>query len=123
MQRRSRVKCTAVVSPSPVGLAIVTGYPRDPAGKATGDFQIQMTNASGHAPLNVILTDRSYQAPPIQTALSPAESVQTTISTRSSAGWYDVAITSDALPGLECRFAGHVETGRWSSTDPAMGEA
>ncbi|MGN6725281.1 MAG: phosphocholine-specific phospholipase C, partial [Tepidisphaeraceae bacterium] len=92
------------------GLAIVAGYPRDAAGKATGDFQIQMTNASGQAPLNVVLTDRSYQAPPVHTTLSPAQSAQTTIGTRSSAGWYDVAITSEALPGFECRFAGHVET-------------
>jgi phospholipase C len=36
-------------------------------------------------------------------------------------GWYDLVITVDGDPGFEYRFAGHVETGRDSISDPALG--
>ncbi|CAM4185210.1 phospholipase C, phosphocholine-specific [Kerstersia similis] len=37
--------------------------------------------------------------------------------------WYDFTVTIDALPGWSRRFAGRVETGRDSISDPAMGQA
>ena len=36
-------------------------------------------------------------------------------------GWYDLVITVEQDPTFEYRFAGHVETGRESISDPAMG--
>jgi phospholipase C len=36
-------------------------------------------------------------------------------------GWYDLVITVDGDAGFEYRFAGHVETGRDSISDPALG--
>jgi phospholipase C len=38
----------------------------------------------------------------------------------ASGFWYDFAVTCDADPGYERRFAGRVETGRHSVSDPAM---
>jgi phospholipase C len=35
-----------------------------------------------------------------------------------SHGWYDVSVTAGAL---RYRYAGRIETGAWSVTDPAMG--
>jgi len=40
---------------------------------------------------------------------------------RASAGWYDITVTDPAHPGWLRRFAGRVETGRDSISDPAMG--
>jgi phospholipase C len=39
----------------------------------------------------------------------------------STHGWYDVTITSSADPLFVRQPAGHVETGRVSITDPALG--
>jgi phospholipase C len=36
-------------------------------------------------------------------------------------GWYDIAVTSDAAPRFVWRFAGHLENGRDSTSDPAIG--
>jgi phospholipase C len=36
-------------------------------------------------------------------------------------GWYDITITSHADPAYLRRLAGHVETGRPSISDPALG--
>jgi phospholipase C len=36
-------------------------------------------------------------------------------------GWYDFLITTDADPGFQYHFAGHVETGKDSASDPALG--
>jgi phospholipase C len=41
----------------------------------------------------------------------------------SSFGWYDFLITTDASPTFARQLAGHVETGRDSMTDPAIGAA
>lgn len=38
-----------------------------------------------------------------------------------SSGWYDYSITLEGYPEFEQRFAGHVETGKSSTTDPLMG--
>jgi phospholipase C len=42
------------------------------------------------------------------------------IDTSKSHGWYDFTVTLANHPGFSKRYAGHVETGRWSMTDPAM---
>ncbi|GGE27649.1 phosphocholine-specific phospholipase C [Sphingobacterium cellulitidis] len=39
-----------------------------------------------------------------------------------SQGWYDFEITSDQNPDLFIKYAGHIENGKPSSTDPLMGE-
>ncbi|MCW2781143.1 MAG: phospholipase phosphocholine-specific [Marmoricola sp.] len=44
-----------------------------------------------------------------------------TIDLAATHGWYDVRITAVGLPGWLRRFAGHVETGRASTSDPAIG--
>ena len=36
-------------------------------------------------------------------------------------GWYDLAVTSGRSADLRQRFAGHLENGRDSISDPAMG--
>jgi phospholipase C len=53
--------------------------------------------------------------------LEPWESVSTNWSLRRMYGWYDLVITVEGDPGFEYQFAGHVETGEDSISDPAMG--
>ena len=45
-----------------------------------------------------------------------------TIDLRSVFGWYDLTVTIDSDKNTLWRIAGHVETGRDSASDPALGE-
>lgn len=38
-----------------------------------------------------------------------------------SAGWYDLTVTIDEVPGWARRLAGRLENGRPSTSDPALG--
>jgi hypothetical protein len=49
----------------------------------------------------------------------PAKRREHRLLLESSSGWYDLAITTADQNDL-CRFAGHVETGRPSTSDPAV---
>jgi phospholipase C len=40
---------------------------------------------------------------------------------KSSFGWYDLTITADADPDFLRRFAGHLDNGHGSVSDPAFG--
>jgi phospholipase C len=53
--------------------------------------------------------------------LQPNETLEKYWPLDSSFGWYDFAVTSDSNSLFERRLAGHVETGRDSMSDPAMG--
>ncbi|MGJ7526963.1 phosphocholine-specific phospholipase C [Variovorax sp. GB1P17] len=53
--------------------------------------------------------------------VQPDASVHDTWNLSASAQWFDVRITTDAQSGFLRRFAGHVETGRHSLTDPRIG--
>jgi phospholipase C len=37
-----------------------------------------------------------------------------------SGGWYDFTVECPALPGFSRRFAGKLECGVWTTSDPAM---
>lgn len=55
--------------------------------------------------------------------LHPHDSASFVSSLRQSAGWYDLTITVDSDPTFSRQLAGHVETGRTSTSDPAIGAA
>ncbi len=54
-------------------------------------------------------------------AAASGETARSLWSLAASDGWYDIVVTSAATPGLVHRYAGHLETGRASRTDPAIG--
>lgn len=56
-----------------------------------------------------------------QITASSGETARSFWSLAASDGWYDIVVTSPATPGLINRYAGHLETGRASRTDPAIG--
>jgi len=61
--------------------------------------------------------DREAFAP----ALAPGASRRIFLPLAELFGWYDLSVGTREDPGFLCRVAGHVETGRDSITDPALG--
>jgi phospholipase C len=51
--------------------------------------------------------------------LRPGGTFEHTVQTNRANGWYDVSVTIGSDAGYLRRFAGHVETGRHSTSDPA----
>jgi phospholipase C len=78
---------------------------------------LTLTN-SGTQPITVIVEEQ-YSRSRRTCAVSPGEKVQQRWPLENSSGWYDLAITSADHNYLR-RFAGHVENGRPSTSDPAI---
>ncbi len=84
---------------------------------ATGNLKL---TASSVQNMQLVLKDMAYQRP--ERELSINASGQTLlIDLSDSDGWYDFLVEAAGYPGFRQRFAGHVETGKPSTTDPLMG--
>ena len=89
-----------------------------PSGKgASGDVRVRLTNAASDV-LQVAVTDESYHAPPQTARVGVRMTTTLLVHTAASHGWYDFTVRSGELA---YRYAGRVETGKWTITDPAMG--
>jgi phospholipase C len=55
--------------------------------------------------------------------LRPGQSDRQRWDLKKSFGWYDLAVVTDADPGFLRRLAGHLENGRDSVSDPALGNS
>jgi len=81
-------------------------------------IQIELMNG-GLTELAVEITDESYGATPFKPKkLRSTKKAIAVVDTAKNHGWYDFAIRCE---GMVYRYAGRVETGKWSITDPAMG--
>jgi phospholipase C len=83
--------------------------------------EIVATNRDRRQSVTIELRDNAYGNPPLSRVLSPGERVTLAIDTRQSSGWYDVSVRSTTGGRFEKRYAGRVEDGKWSTSDPAMG--
>jgi phospholipase C len=63
----------------------------------------------------------NYTGKDVKTKLSPGRSFLWFWSAFKTFGWYDLVVTVGEDPGFEYRLAGHIENGRDTPSDPAMG--
>ncbi len=77
----------------------------------TGDAAVVLTVRPGDYPAGGSRRHR----------LAPGQAARDLWSLDPAAPWYDLTVTSDADPAFLRRLAGHLETGRPSLTDPAIG--
>jgi phospholipase C len=54
-------------------------------------------------------------------AVAPGERLTLHVSLEKSFGWYDFTLETDSDREFQQRFAGHLETGNDSMSDPALG--
>lgn len=95
-------------------------YARSVSG-LTGDVQVHLENVGSHA-VSVAITDHAYGAETVDRKLHPGERSAAILPLRSSSGWYDFTIKARGSDA-EIRYAGRVETGKPSISDPQMGKA
>lgn len=78
--------------------------------------------SESHAPINLRIDD-AYSRSATKHTLAPGKTLHHSLSLNDTHGWYDLAVTTDTNSGLQIqhRIAGHLETGKDSFTDPAIG--
>ncbi|GAB2908071.1 phosphocholine-specific phospholipase C [Paralcaligenes ginsengisoli] len=82
------------------------------------EFLLELSN-QGTEPLSIVLTDMAYGNPEQGITLMPKARHVSAWSVAGSHHWYDVTVALMGYPDYIRRYAGHLETGRASSTDPA----
>jgi hypothetical protein len=63
----------------------------------------------------------AYNGQVVTRQLLPGQSFEAMWSRQDYFGWYDLTVTVAEDPRFDYRLAGHIETGRDSSSDPALG--
>ncbi|RYF99609.1 MAG: DUF756 domain-containing protein, partial [Chitinophagaceae bacterium] len=103
-------------------IAITCKYSKEtPASKKpNGDLELTVINA-GTKPVMIRVKDATYKTiDKTYTVKGGKTFLKIRIPGSKASGWYDLAITAEGFPGFEKKFAGRVETGKISITDPAM---
>jgi phospholipase C len=85
----------------------------------TGDVQLQLHNKSTE-PVSIAIEDNSYQSDTVRRHLKPGQETSVVLPLKRSHGWYDFTVKADGS-NQQARYAGRVETGMPSFTDPLMG--
>jgi phospholipase C len=81
---------------------------------------LRLTNHDDQKPLIVTIDDLAYGDSLRTVKLRPSEVREIAFDLRPNHGWHDWRICVEGAPEFEQRYAGHLETGRESSSDPAM---
>ncbi len=104
-----------------IPVEVTVSYPKNRRGQPLGDMEFQLRNRSDQD-LELTLTDLSYHQGDQRIKLKK-NSVQTwAADLKKSHNWYDFKLTIKDYPDFEWHYAGHVETGKESFTDPKMGK-
>ncbi len=85
----------------------------------TGSIAWSVTNVAT-SPVVVNVLD-AYTGDFVEQVLQPGESFENELSLKQFYGWYDLIVTVAEDSTFNYRLAGHVETGRDSFSDPALG--
>jgi len=87
---------------------------------AAQQLLLKLVNNS-KAALTIEITDNSYKTGSRTQVLNAGASKDVLLDLSKSFGWYDHSVKVKGADGFEQRFAGRVETGKSSFTDPLMG--
>jgi phospholipase C len=87
---------------------------------ANGNLQLRLENIGGaHCRFTIV---NAYDPDNVtQHSVRGGDTEQLYLDLRNAHGWYDLAITVDTDAAFVRRLAGHVESGKSSMSDPALG--
>ncbi len=80
---------------------------------------LEFSNRASHV-ANITVVS-AYGSRPVDLVLRPGQVESRSWSLVRTSGWYDLTITVEGDSVFECCFAGHLENGQDSISDPAMG--
>ena len=86
----------------------------------TGNVILELKNQSNQS-IQTLVEDLAYKTAAKTLTLAPNSSQKLHLDLQKSHHWYDFVVKMVGNSSFERRYAGHVETGKESFTDPAMG--
>ena len=104
----------AIGGASAADLIVTAGY------EANGSHIVLEISNQSHKIAVVTIADK-YRCRNTTISLNPGEAESQKWPLSRTSGWYDLAVSVEGDPTFEYRFAGHVENGRDSVSDPALG--
>jgi phospholipase C len=103
---------------APSNILVRTEYERD-GGQLTGNVKVHLHNL-GDKGLTAHIQDNSYKTGAVIKTIYPGHEESAVVCLKSRYGWYDFTVKPEGSQFV-ARFAGRVETGRMSFSDPLMG--
>ena len=91
-------------------------------GRPDGNVEIQVVNLSSKDSYKISVKDHAYKANNHSKTVGPSGKGTLVLDLSKSFGWYDFSVLIGGADLFEKRYAGRVETGKLSFTDPAMGQ-
>jgi phospholipase C len=89
-------------------------------GRLSGAIEIIVENHDQRRPFAIGIRDNAYSLPAVARTVVSGKEETLVVETQNSAGWYDFSLRLKGDGQFEKRYAGRVETGNWSTSDPAM---
>ncbi len=85
-----------------------------------GDLELLLRNRGGGKAIDVAIGAESYGYAARRLTVAAGAEKRVVLPLKKSAGWYDFRVTVAGAAGYWRRYAGHVENGAVSTSDPAM---
>ncbi len=89
-------------------------------GGPTGNIEVTIANSSDRA-VKVKITDLSYKRNNLQRSIKNGGKANISLNLKENHGWYDFTVSIDGINPFIKRYAGRVENGKETITDPVMG--
>ena len=99
-------------------IQVRTSYERQ-GPQLTGNIRVLLRN-SGDRPLAIAIKDNSYKTGAATKTIAAHQEMFVVLPLGKSHSWYDFTVQAEDSKA-EARYAGHVDTGNSSFTDPVMG--
>jgi phospholipase C len=92
----------------------------DPGKSSTCKLGFRLRSDPNSDLIAVQVHDNAYGNPSQEISLSSQQAVRSEIDLKASHQWYDLTITAPSYPRYKRIYAGHVENGTWTTSDPQM---
>lgn len=89
---------------------------------ATGNIKLTIANLDSSQKIAIDIIDNAYKNPAVTQLVNAGSSAIILLNLAKSYGWYDFTVSVEGKNNFSRRYAGKVETGKASMTDPFMGQ-
>jgi phospholipase C len=104
-------------------LDVTCEYESGVSNKLTGNIALKLANLGGDKAHTIEIIDNSYKTNNHKVSVAKNGQSSLVLNLSKSFGWYDFSVKVSGSQSFEKRYAGRVETGKSSFSDPLMGRA
>jgi phospholipase C len=90
-------------------------------GNAGQEVHLRLLSQSPQETQKASIQDNAYGNTAQIIEIASSSTAMASVSTASSHRWYDVSVRVNGAEHFERRFAGRIENGQWSFSDPQIG--